>query len=88
MIPQIGIQKTESMPSNGPSLAPLDRVLNCGGVGGGRGDARDVEETEQLIRDITLDRYLNRGRRHTLGAAHNSMIAGDIKRCVDDDGVA
>ena len=86
MIPQISIQKTESKPSNGPSLATLDRVLNCGGVGSGRGDEKDMEETEQLIRDINLDRYLNHGRRHTLGAAHNSVMAEDIKRYVEGDG--
>lgn len=78
MIPQISIQKTECTPS-GPPLVPLEGVLNSGG---GREDERDLEETEELIKDPNLHRYLKHGRRHTLGAAHNTKFAEDMKRYV------
>lgn len=76
MIPQISVQKTESKASTNvpPPLASLEGVLNGGG------DESNLEETEELIRDPNLDRYLKHGRRHTLGAAHNTMMAEDMKR--------
>ena len=40
-------------------------------------DEGNLEET-----DPNLDRYLRHGRRHTLGAAHHTIIAEDMRRCV------
>ena len=64
--------------SNGP-LAPMqhgplkDGLYDAGG---------NLEDNDELIKDPNLDRYLKHGRRHTLGAAHNTMLANpeDMKK--------
>ena len=74
MIPQISIQKSDSkVLNNGNHAANLPG--NGGGGGGGGDDEGRLEET-----DPNLDRYLSSGRRHTLGAAHNTLMAEDIRR--------
>ena len=43
-------------------------------VAGLPGVSLEEEGSDELIKDPNLDRYLKHGRRHTLGAAHNTML--------------
>ena len=67
MIPQISIQNAGSQTSNSPPINPFQ---NPGML---QVDERR-EEAEEFMKDPNLARYLQHGRRHTLGAAHNHMF--------------
>ena len=78
-LPQISIQKTNmfaASTSNGPVLATQERVTSDIVQKG----ESNVEGAEEVVEDSNLDRYLKQGRRHTLGAAHNTMMATDMKK--------
>lgn len=80
MIPHISIQKTES--SNGTSGGALLDPLQKNKMLPVPAGAMSQEEESDELMDPTLDRYLKHGRRHTLGAAHNTMLVNpeDWKR--------
>ena len=87
IIPHINIHKTESKTSNvtpsGPLVQQQGPLEGLNVKPGGVVNLQE-EETEELIKDPNLDRYLKHGRRHTLGAAHNTMYVNpeDMKRSV------
>jgi len=78
IIPQISIQKSDSKVLSGNHVnavaAAAAGALHGGQEGEESGDG-NLEET-----DPNLDRYLKHGRRHTLGAAHNTIMAEDMRR--------
>lgn len=82
-VPHINIHKSDTAKAtpNGPLglLGPATAaqvaqggLLNVGGLPGIHGALE--EEPEELIKDPNLDKYLKHGRRHTLGAAHNTLL--------------
>ena len=77
IIPQISIQKSDPKVLNGnhSNAVAVTTVVLHGGQEGEESGNGDLEET-----DPNLDRYLKHGRRHTLGAAHNTIMAEDMRR--------
>ena len=65
-LPQINIKGVESLPGSS-AIVPPWQTLNAPVVPNPNGSAESVM-------DDNLARYLNLGRRHTLGAAHNVML--------------
>lgn len=65
VIPQISIQNTDSQTSTTPPKNPFKNL-------GSSEETQD--ESEDFMKDPNLARYLQHGRRHTLGAAHNHML--------------
>lgn len=64
IIPQISIQTTGSPPSS----SPPERKYLFGNV------ATSIKEPDDEMRDLNLARYLQGGRRHTLGATQNNTL--------------
>ena len=63
IIPQISIQTSDSPPSSSPSEKnPFSNIPSSG------------KEPEDEMKDLNLARYLQGGRRHTLGATQNTNL--------------
>ena len=67
IIPQISIQNTDSQTSTTPPKNPFKNMTSS---------EETQEESEDFMKDPNLARYLQHGRRHTLGAAHNHTMLG------------
>ena len=65
IIPQISIQNTDSNTSTTPPKNPFKNMASSD---------NPQDESEDFMKDPNLARYLQHGRRHTLGAAHNHMV--------------
>ena len=65
VIPQISIQNTDSQTSTTPPKNPFKNMA---------ASDEPQDESEDFMKDPNLARYLQHGRRHTLGAAHNHML--------------
>lgn len=65
VIPQISIQNTDSQTSTTPPKNPFRNMTSS---------EEPQDESEDFMKDPNLARYLQHGRRHTLGAAHNHML--------------
>ncbi len=79
-IPHINVRaSSESKPLGGGVVprGPLEEGL--------QGVRLEEEGSDELIKDPNLDRYLKHGRRHTLGAAHNTMLMSpeEMRRLAD-----
>ena len=92
-IPHININSLDCNASAGHLAPPVEPFhlgiggglrVGAGGVGVGVGGGAGLAEggTDELIKDPNLDRYLKHGRRHTLGAAHNTILVNpeELKR--------
>lgn len=63
IIPQISIQNTDSPPSSSPpERNPFNNIPTS------------IKESEEEMKDLNLARYLQGGRRHTLGATQNTSL--------------
>lgn len=73
-IPHINIHKSDSTkpPAGPPGGGGGGTVLYAAGAEGV--NLEEESEPDELIKDPNLDRYLKHGRRHTLGAAHNTFF--------------
>ena len=65
VIPQISIQNTDSQTSITPPKNPFKNMA---------ASDEPQDESEEFMKDPNLARYLQHGRRHTLGTAHNHML--------------
>ena len=68
-IPHISVHTTSETKPLGGGMVP-----RCPLEGGPQEVSLEEEGSDELIKDPNLDRYLKHGRRHTLGAAHNTMM--------------